>query len=127
MSSRRRSGAFFNMVSTFRVGEREYSFFSLPHAASRLPYSLKILFENLLRHGESVEAIWRCGEEIQFRPVRVLAGDSSGVPLVGDLATMRSAMREFGGDPRRVNPVIPVDLVIDHSTIVDVAGTTNAV
>ncbi|MGH7683260.1 MAG: aconitate hydratase AcnA, partial [Vulcanimicrobiaceae bacterium] len=115
------------MMSEFRVGDRAFSFFSLPSTASRLPYSLKILLENLLRHGEDAEAIWRCGDEIPFRPVRVLAGDSSGVPLVGDLATMRSALRELGGDPRRVNPVIPVDLVIDHSTIVDVAGTSAAV
>lgn len=124
----------------FRAGEREYSFFSLPAAEeaglgdiSRLPYSLKILFENLLRHGERTEALsqWTVdragGEEIPFHPVRVLAGDSSGVPLVGDLATMRSAMRKLGGDPRFVNPIIPVDLVIDHSTIVDVAATPNAV
>jgi aconitate hydratase len=137
-------------ASAFRrelhVGDRRYAYFSLAAAEesgfdgiSRLPFSLKILFENLLRHagaGASTAHIeelarWTAdrngGAEIPFFPVRVLAGDSSGVPLAADLATMRSAMRRLGGDPRRVNPVIPVDLVIDHSSIVDVAATNDAV
>ena len=125
-----------------RVGDRSYAYFSLPAAeaaglgdVSRLPFSLKILLENLLRHldGRTVteehlrHLVNRENAEIPFFPVRVLAGDSSGVPLVADLATMRSAMRRLGGDPRRVNPLIPVDLVIDHSSIVDVAGVSDAV
>ncbi|HEY1727035.1 MAG TPA: aconitate hydratase AcnA [Candidatus Baltobacteraceae bacterium] len=137
--------------STFRrelnVGDRRYTFFSLPAAEEqryaglgRLPYSLKILFENLLRHAdghvvtaEHLDALagWgkerKGGTEIPFHPVRVLAGDSSGVPLAADLATMRSAMRDLGGNPSDVNPRIPVDLIIDHSSIVDVASVPDAV
>jgi aconitate hydratase len=137
--------------STFRrelrVGDRRVAYFSLPAAEeqryaglARLPYSLKILFENLLRHedgrvvtSEHLDALagWgkerKGGTEIPFHPVRVLAGDSSGVPLAADLATMRSAMRDLGGNPSDVNPRIPVDLIIDHSSIVDVAGVSDAV
>ena len=137
--------------STFRrelrVGDRRVTYFSLPAAEeqryaglARLPYSLKILFENLLRHAdgravtsEHLDALagWskerKGGTEIPFHPVRVLAGDSSGVPLAADLATMRSAMRDLGGKPSDVNPRIPVDLIIDHSSIVDVAGVPDAV
>ena len=137
--------------STFRrelrVGDRRFVFFSLPAAEEqgyaglgRLPYSLKILFENLLRHAdgrvvtaEHLDALagWgkerKGGSEIPFHPVRVLAGDSSGVPLAADLATMRSAMRDLGGKASDVNPHIPVDLIIDHSSIVDVADVPDAV
>jgi len=123
-----------------RVGDRRYAYYSLPASADRLPFTLKILFENLLRHAdgrvvtaEHLDALagWvgerKGGAEIPFHPVRVLAGDSSGVPLAADLATMRSAMRDLGGKPSDVNPRIPVDLIIDHSSIVDVAGVPDAV
>jgi aconitate hydratase len=130
-----------------RVGDRRFAIFSLPAAEEqryaglgRLPYSLKILFENLLRHAdgrvvtaEHLDALagWgkdrKGGSEIPYHPVRVLAGDSSGVPLAADLATMRSAMRDLGGKASDVNPHIPVDLIIDHSSIVDVADVPDAV
>jgi len=105
----------------------------------RLPYSIRILLENLLRHydGEVVRwddvvalARWTPGAvpsvEIPFRPERVLLQDFTGVPCVADLAAMRAAVRRFGGDPRRVNPVVPVDLVIDHSVQVDFFGSVYA-
>jgi len=130
-----------------RVGDSHYAYYSLPAAEEerytglgRLPYSLKILFENLLRHADGrvvtaehldTLAGWgkerKGGAEVPYHPVRVLAGDSSGVPLAADLATMRSAMRDLGGNPSDVNPRIPVDLIIDHSSIVDVAGVADAV
>jgi aconitate hydratase len=99
---------------------------------SRLPCSLKILVENLLRHAagaDDIEAItgdpcaWR---EIAFRPARVLLQDFTGVPAVADLAAMRDAMAALGGDPRRINPLQPVELVIDHSMQVDAAGVPDA-
>ncbi|CAA7624468.1 aconitate hydratase AcnA [Magnetospirillum sp. UT-4] len=107
---------------------------------SRLPVSLKVLLENLLRHldGRSVTAAdvramagWledrgRAGREIAFRPARVLMQDFTGVPAVVDLAAMRDAVAALGGDPARVNPLSPVDLVIDHSVTVDVWGTPDA-
>src|SRR5690606_38493732 len=115
-----------------------YAYFSLPEAArqlgdlSRLPHSLKILLENLLRweDGRTVSAddiralvAWleerRSDREIQFRPARVLMQDFTGVPAVVDLAAMRDAMASAGGDPARINPISPVDLVIDHSVMVD--------
>ena len=105
----------------------------------RLPFSLKVLLENLLRRedGRAVTeddvralASWTPGEhadrEIAFMPARVLLQDFTGVPAVVDLAAMRDAMRELGGDPRRINPLQPVDLVIDHSVQVDVFGGPEA-
>jgi len=104
----------------------------------RLPYSLRILLENLLRHvdgyvvnPEDVEALarWRPGaepREIAFMPARVVLQDFTGVPAVVDLAAMRAAMKRMGGDPKRINPLIPVDLVIDHSVQVDLFGTQYA-
>jgi aconitate hydratase len=105
----------------------------------RLPFSLKILLENLLRHedGASVTADDILGlarwdpkampsREIAFRPSRVLLQDFTGVPAVVDLAAMRDAMRRLGGDPKLINPLQPVELVIDHSVQVDEAGTVNA-
>src|SRR5690554_5784318 len=104
-----------------------------------LPYSLKILLENLLRTengtditAQDIEALagWnpaeRTSREIAFTPARVLLQDFTGVPAVVDLAAMREAMRELGGDPNRINPLAPVELVIDHSVIVDVFGSPNA-
>src|SRR6266536_845974 len=106
---------------------------------ARLPYSLKILLENLLRledgrmvRAEDVEKLARWDpkrvpdEEIAFMPARVLLQDFTGVPAVVDLAAMRDAMRAMGGDPKRVNPLLPAELVIDHSVIVDEFGTSTA-
>jgi aconitate hydratase len=111
-------------------------------SVSRLPYSLKILLENLLRHNDGVSvrdddiaalAQWNGGRsadqgrEISFRPARVLMQDFTGVPAVVDLAAMRHALAEHGGDPRTLDPLIPVDLVIDHSVQVDVFGRRDAI
>jgi aconitate hydratase len=128
-----------------QVDGASYDYFSLQAAAAklgdiaRLPYSLKILFENLLRYedGRSVmpahiEALvaWldqrRSDQEIAFRPTRVLMQDFTGVPAVVDLAAMRQAMVDLGGDPRDINPLTPVDLVIDHSVQVDAFGQAGA-
>ena len=128
-----------------RVDEAEYDYFSLPDAGAagggdiaRLPMSLKILLENLLRHedGRSVtrEDILALGgwadaptaREIAFRPARVLMQDFTGVPAVADLAAMRDAVADAGRDPRLVNPLVPVDLVIDHSVMVDSFGDGRA-
>lgn len=134
-----------NARRTLSVGGKSYDYFSLPAAAaglgdiSRLPYSLKVLLENLLRHedGRSVtvddiRAVvdWqkerRSDREIAFRPARVLMQDLTGVPAVVDLAAMRDAMVKLGGDPKLINPLSPVDLVIDHSVMVDFSGTPDA-
>ncbi len=131
---------------TLAVGDASYDYFSLAAAeaalgeVSRLPVSLKVLLENLLRHedGRTVTvddlravAAWRddrgrAGREIAFRPARVLMQDFTGVPAVVDLAAMRDAMAALGGDPGRINPLVPVDLVIDHSVMVDFWGTADA-
>src|SRR4051812_21709529 len=128
------------------VGGRTYQMFSLPalEAAgfpevARLPFSLKILLENLLRHEDGrfvkatdIEALarWdvRAGvqKEISFAPARVLLQDFTGVPAVVDLAAMRDGIARLGGDPHRVNPLQPVELVIDHSVQVDYFGRSDA-
>src|SRR4051794_33203249 len=118
--------------STLTVGGQSYQIFRLDSLQSRfdvarLPYTLRILLENVLRTAgeEDVEAVatWAAGDEpsrgISFTPSRVLLQDFTGVPCVVDLAAMRDAMREQGGDPRRINPLLPVELVIDHSVQVD--------
>jgi hypothetical protein len=127
---------------TLKVGSKTYQFYSLKAAeeqglkgASRLPFSLKVLLENLIRHedGRTVSKAdlkatvdWlnkrKSDREIAFRPARVLMQDFTGVPAVVDLAAMRDAMKMLGGDPNRINPLVPVDLVIDHSVIVDFFG-----
>lgn len=128
----------FNALQTLTVGSKSYQIFNLPHAAQtlgnidRLPKSLKVLLENLLRFEdgksvkvEHIQALvdWqkskRSDQEIQYRPARVLMQDFTGVPAVVDLAAMRAAMAQAGGDPNRINPLSPVDLVIDHSVMVD--------
>jgi aconitate hydratase len=129
-----------------RVGASVFGYYSIAAAeelglagASRLPFSLKVVLENLLRQhgegrsdGEDIAAIprWlatrRAEREIAFRFSRVLMPDSSGVPLLGDLAAMRDAMIRLGGDPGRLTPAVPVDLVVDHSVMVDVSGTADA-
>lgn len=125
-------------LKTLQVADRAYRYFSLPEAArqlgdlQRLPMSLKVLLENLLRWedgktvtGDDLRALasWlkerRSDREIQYRPARVLMQDFTGVPAVVDLAAMRAAMHKAGGDPQRINPLSPVDLVIDHSVMVD--------
>ncbi len=130
---------------TLSVEGKGYEYFSLEAAArslgdiGRLPFSLKVLLENLLRFEdgrsvtvEHVEAMagWlkarKSETEIGFRPARVLMQDFTGVPAVVDLAAMRDAMKSLGGDPRKINPLVPVDLVIDHSVIVDFAGNPHA-
>jgi aconitate hydratase len=103
--------------------------------AERLPYTLRILLENALRHGEQADAEallrWQPtaepSEEISFRPARVLLQDFTGVPAVVDLAAMRNAMAELGGDPGRINPLLPAELVIDHSVQVDEYGSARAI
>jgi aconitate hydratase len=123
----------FGARSTLEVGGRSYEIFRLDalqssHDVARLPYSLKILLENLLRHGEDAgaEALasWVAADEpsreIAYTPARVLMQDFTGVPAIVDLAAMRDAMEGLGGDPRRINPHVPVELVIDHSIQVDV-------
>jgi aconitate hydratase len=132
----------FKSMKSLKVGAKSYRYWSLKAAAknglgdiTRLPYSLKVLLENLLRHedGRSVSkddvkavAAWlkkkSSDREIAYRPARVLMQDFTGVPAVVDLAAMRDAMKAMGGDPRKINPLSPVDLVIDHSVMVDRAG-----
>ncbi|MEM6464465.1 MAG: aconitate hydratase AcnA [Pseudomonadota bacterium] len=137
----------FNCRSTLTVGDKQYTYFSLPEAEKNglegitaLPFSMKVLLENLLRNedGRSVTkediqnvANWladkgTAGKEIAYRPARVLMQDFTGVPAVVDLAAMRDAMKSLGGDPEKINPLVPVDLVIDHSVIVDEFGTPSA-
>src|SRR5579885_112864 len=132
----------FKSRKTLTVNGKSYVYFSLAAAEknglkgiSRLPYSLNILLENLLRYENGVSvtasdiravAAWldkRSSErEIAFRPARVLMQDLTGVPAVVDLAAMRDAMKNLGGDPEKINPLAEVDLVIDHSVMVDVFG-----
>nr|WP_319384539.1 aconitate hydratase AcnA [uncultured Roseibium sp.] len=136
----------FKCKKTLQVGDKTYTYFSIPEAeknglegVSKLPFSLKVVLENLLRFedGRSVtrEDIVACAEwlkekksshEISYRPARVLMQDFTGVPAVVDLAAMRDAAVKLGGDPEKVNPLVPVDLVIDHSVMVDYFGTKDA-
>jgi aconitate hydratase len=141
--------AVFDSSRTLRqleVRGQRYDYYSLPAAEAlglegiaRLPYTLKVVLESVLRHNargagspDDVEALaqWltaRSSErEIGFRPARVLMVDSSGVPLMGDMAAMRDAMVRLGGDPKRINPAVPVDFVIDHSVMADHTGTPDA-
>src|SRR5438309_11122061 len=114
-------------MEQLRVGDENYGFHKLDAAAARLPYTLRILLENVLRHGSEGEAEAVAGwvadaepsREISFAPARVLLQDFTGVPCVVDLAAMRDAMRDQGGDPKAINPLIPAELVIDHSVQVD--------
>ena len=123
----------FGARSTLEVGGQSYEIFRLDalqeqYDVARLPYALKVLLENLLRNGEDegAEAVakWVATDEpsheIAYRPARVLMQDFTGVPAIVDLAAMRDAMEELGGDATRINPLVPVELVIDHSIQVDV-------
>jgi len=135
----------FGAASVLRTGERSFRIYSLralekagfPNVA-RLPYSLKVLLENLLRHEDgrtvTAEQIQQLANwsgrpeptEISFMPARVLLQDFTGVPCVVDFAAMRDALKKMGCDPRRANPLIPADLVIDHSVQVDYYGSPDA-
>ncbi|MCK1797077.1 aconitate hydratase AcnA [Streptomyces sp. XM4193] len=131
----------FDARSTLQVGDDSYEIFKLDkvEGAARLPYSLKVLLENLLRTEDGVNITadhiravggWdsqaQPNQEIQFTPARVIMQDFTGVPCVVDLATMREAVKELGGDPARINPLAPAELVIDHSVIADKFGTQEA-
>ncbi|MDE2516668.1 MAG: aconitate hydratase, partial [Rhodospirillales bacterium] len=130
---------------TLTVGGKAYDYFSLPEAAkalgdiSRLPVSLKVLLENVLRFENGVSyktddahaivgwlAKASSTKEVPFRPARILMQDFTGVPAVVDLAAMRDGITKLGGNPQKVNPLVPVDLVIDHSVMVDVSGRGDA-
>ena len=136
----------FKARKTLKVGSKSYTYYSLAAVEkavgdlSRLPFSLRVMMENLVRHEDGttvkkadIEAFagWvknkgKSTKEINFRPARVLMQDFTGVPAVVDLAAMRDAMGKLGGDARKINPLVPVDLVIDHSVIVDNFGNTAA-
>jgi aconitate hydratase len=135
------TGNSFGSLSRLEVGETSYQIHRLDvmRAADSLPFSLKILLENLLRTEDGVNvtpgqatavADWdpaaEPATEIQFSPARVILQDLTGVPAVVDLATMREAMRDLGGDAGRINPLVPAELVIDHSVIADVFGRPDA-
>ncbi|MCB2085649.1 MAG: aconitate hydratase, partial [Sphingomonadaceae bacterium] len=132
--------------STLSVGGKDYAYYSFAKAettigdVSKLPFSLKVLLENMLRFEdggftvstEDAQAIadWQrnpaTGKEIQYRPARVLLQDFTGVPCVVDLAAMRDAIAKLGGDTAKINPQVPVNLVIDHSVMVDEFGHPKA-
>jgi aconitate hydratase len=130
----------FGSADILKVGSKEYRFFNLTTLDSKtLPFSLKILLENLLRTedganitADHINALinWDPAVEpdieIQFTPARVIMQDFTGVPCVVDLATMREAVAELGGDPKKINPLAPAELVIDHSVQIDVAGSPDA-
>src|SRR5438552_16181448 len=136
----------FGTRTVLQVGDERVHIYSLPALQiggypeiSRLPYSMKILLENLLRHEDGrfvkasdVETLARwdvksgAAKEISFAPARVLLQDFTGVPAVVDLAAMRDGIVRLGGDPNRVNPLQPVELVIDHSVQVDYFGRADA-
>ena len=135
----------FNAKQTLTVADKTYQIYSIPAASQtlgnidRLPYSLKVLLENLLRYeddrtvtADDVRSIadWlktqTSKREIAYRPARVLMQDFTGVPAVVDLAAMRDAMVSLGGNPEAINPLSAVDLVIDHSVMVDASGSADA-
>ncbi|WP_209671507.1 aconitate hydratase AcnA [Amycolatopsis magusensis] len=131
----------FGARDTLKVGDASYEIFRLDKVdgSKRLPYSLKVLLENLLRTedganitADHIRALggWDAkadpSTEIQFTPARVIMQDFTGVPCVVDLATMREAVTDLGGDPDKVNPLAPAELVIDHSVIIDVFGTADS-
>src|ERR1700719_2112062 len=136
----------FKCQKTLKVGAKTYVYYSLPAAEknglegiSKLPYSMKVLLENLLRNEDDrtvkkddilAVAKWlkkrALEHEVSFRPARVLMQDFTGVPAVVDLAAMRNAMQALGGDAEKINPLVPVDLGIDHSVIVNFFGDNKA-
>ncbi|MFD0688810.1 aconitate hydratase AcnA [Actinomadura fibrosa] len=131
----------FGSLDKLQVGDKSYDIYRLDavEGSARLPYSLKVLLENLLRTedganvtAEHIRALagWdsqaQPSKEIQFTPARVIMQDFTGVPCVVDLATMREAVRDLGGDATRINPLAPAEMVIDHSVIVDYFGSPDA-
>ncbi|OGP32799.1 MAG: aconitate hydratase 1 [Deltaproteobacteria bacterium GWC2_65_14] len=140
------AGGSFGAKTRKTIGGKPYEIFSLPALerrgvgkVSRLPRSIKVLLENLLRHedgvsvtAEDIESVARwspkaaSGKEIAFRPARILLQDFTGVPALVDLAAMRDAAKEMGADPKKINPLMPADLVIDHSVQVDRFGSTGS-
>ena len=136
----------FKSKSTLTVGGKTYTYYSIAEAekngltgASQLPHSMKVVLENLLRFEDNrtvtkadIQAIatWlvtrTSDHEISYRPARVLMQDFTGVPCVVDLAAMRDAMQALGGDPNKINPLSPAEMVIDHSVIADLFGSDNA-
>src|ERR1700755_28136 len=136
----------FKCQKTLKVGGKSYIYYSLPAAEknglkgiANLPYSMKVLLENLLRNEdagtvkkEDIVAVskWlrkrKLEHEVAFRPARVLMQDFTGVPAVVDLAAMRDALAKLGADAAKINPLVPVDLVIDHSVMVDYFGAANS-
>ena len=131
----------FGAKDTLHVGDQSYEIYRLDTVPGheKLPFSLKVLLENLLRTEDGanvtksqIEALgsWvptaEPDTEIQFTPARVVMQDFTGVPCIVDLATMREAVLALGGDPNRINPLSPAEMVIDHSVIADLFGTENA-
>src|SRR5262245_44587189 len=136
----------FNAHSTLKVGSDEFDYFSLENAekaglsnVAQLPFSLKVMAENLLRFedgqtvtADDIQALTASAgstpsdREIAFRPARVLMQDFTGVPAIVDLATMRDTIKKMGGDPKKINPLQQVDLVVDHSVQVDRFGSPDA-
>lgn len=137
---------FFSVCSTLNLGDKEYKYYSLKALeekgignVSKLPFSIKVLLESAVRNfdGKAITeehvnqlANWDKGaamdKEVPFIPARIVLQDFTGVPAVVDLAAMRKAMADVGGDPKKINPLVPVDLVIDHSVMVDKFGTDDA-
>ena len=141
MSNRSNRSNSFNARATLTVNDLSYEYFRLDAVpgCEKLPYSLKILLENLLRNEDGITVTrddiqalskWdpqaQPTTEIAFRPARVLMQDFTGVPAVVDLAAMRDAMQTLGGDPDKINPLQPAELVIDHSVQVDHFGDQSA-
>ena len=130
----------FDKASKLSVGNKTYNYFSMADfGVEKLPYSLKILLENMLRTFDGANVTEEHAKalinwdpsaepdiEIQFSPARVIMQDFTGVPCVVDLATMREAVQALGGDPQKINPLAPAEMVIDHSVVIDVAGTPDA-
>ena len=131
----------FNAKKNLEVAGKSYEIFDISsiEGATSLPFSLKVLLENLLRTEDGANitanhikalANWNPAAEpdteIQFTPARVVMQDFTGVPCIVDLATMREAIVDLGGDPSKVNPLAPAELVIDHSVIADVFGTKDS-
>src|SRR4051794_19494153 len=131
----------FAAKDSLKVGDQTFEIFSIGavEGSGRLPFTHKVLLENLLRTedganvtGDHIRALgsWEPDaephDEIQFTPARVIMQDFTGVPCVVDLATMREAVRDLGGDPNRINPLAPAEMVIDHSVIIDVFGRQDA-
>ena len=130
-----------NRMEQLKVGSNAYRYYPVDayEGARRLPYSLTVLLENVVRCAEDDESARRfasrvieaglsgsAGEEVEFAPARVLFQDFTGVPVFVDFAAMREACRDLGGDPAKINPQVPCDLVIDHSVIADEFGCASA-